>query len=172
MITSDKEYRAYSHIVGDWLLYYHGRKREYTDRLNEYTDSAGVGSSTLELVPIHGSMPGDRTGTQAVKLADMLEDIESDREWLALVEDIERRLPWKMQLILRLRWQVVERDSKLKYKPTGKKRWIPYVRNRYCTAVSARQGKEYWVESTAQYKSWWAIIVKYATVEAAKRGLL
>lgn len=172
----DKEYREQSKIVADWVLYYWEHKKDYEAKLERYLQEAvGVGASVLDEVPIRSSLPGDRTGAQAVRLADMRSRIERDREWLSLVEDLERRLPWKMQLILRLRWEVVDRDGHTTRRPRGRPAWIPYCQHKYNQAVAKRLRKrpeDCWVNSPDVFTDWWARIITYATIQAAKRRLI
>ena len=173
----ESEYKADSAVVAGWLLHYHEKKRDFEDALRDYENTElGVGSSRLELVPIRGSLPGDRTGEQAVRLADATARLERQRAWLKLVEDMEASLPPKMRLFLKLRWEVVEKDGKIKSgRYRGRPAWIPYVQYNYCHGVAKLTGKrpeDCWIESPKIFTGFWNRVVAYAAHLAAKRGLV
>ncbi|MFA5307834.1 MAG: hypothetical protein WC365_10355, partial [Candidatus Babeliales bacterium] len=84
-------------------------------------------------------------------------------DWLALVEEVEKRLPWKMQIILRLKRKY---KRGVRGRPTN---WL--VALEYSEEVSKRIRKDYAVGPEA-VRNWWDLIIEYAARLSAKRGLL
>lgn len=169
----DQVYKAETFVVAGWILHYWERRKEYEECAQRYQEESEntLGSARVDLVPIHGSLQGDPTGRQGVSLASLDEKLDQAEKWLGLVEELEERLPWRLQLILRLRWEVADRTGRSKGRPS----WIPYVQHRYCREVAKRHGKaeeECWVESPRIFTDKWNKIVAIGTVMAAKRGLI
>lgn len=162
--TLDKQQKKENKIVAGWLLYYEERKAEY-ERIREdvlQRVPAGVASA----VHPEGDY-SDSTGSKVVQLA-KLREME---EWLKVVEYVEERLPWKMQIVLRLRREARYRRGYSRGRPA----WIAYVQHRYCAEVAKREGKDIedvWVNSPDTFTDWWNRIVEYTAREAARRGLL
>jgi len=146
--------------VANWLLFYGERKREY-EQLREkiLTSSPRILSGT----GIAKNAISDPTGKKAVKLA-QLQEME---QWIELVEEVERRLPPKMKVFLRLR-----REYRYSAKRNG---WVAPVQWKYAQEVAKMLGKaqeDTWVESRTTFYYWWEKIVEYAARLAAKKGLL
>lgn len=142
------------------MLYYEEYKREYQELLDD---------------AIQGSRPNltdPRTGkTNAISdptaRAGILLMHSDHARWLALVEEVEERLPWKMQVFLRLRRE--HRHAR------GNQGWVAPVQWGYAEAIAERTGKQLedvWIESRNTFGAWWRLIVDYTVRLAAKRGLL
>lgn len=169
--TLDQEVKKDNRKVTYWLLNYHQKKKEIEQEKENLILS---GNYALEDRPvIKATTLTDITGKKAVQLADSTAKAE---EWLRLVEEVEMRLPWKLQLVLQLRREAIARRGYIKtgrYK--GRPAWIPYVQHKFCEAVAKRTGKnkeDVWIESPSVFSEWWQRIVEYAARLAAKKGLL
>jgi len=169
-IPLDEEKARDNRIVAGWLLHYHERKREYEQKREEILHSL---PPALPDTPSGSrNQIGDPTGRKGQKLADLRET----EEWLALVEEVERRLPWKLRLVLQFRREATARRGRIgtgRYR--GRPAWIPYVQHKYCEAVAKRakkQQEDVWIESPSVFSEWWGRILDYAARLAAKKGLL
>lgn len=159
-VTLDKEIKDDNRIVAGWLLWYHERRHEYLNRRTELIHSTPRpegpnGGQTFRI--------SDSTGQKGSKLA----DLEKTEQWLGLVAEVEQRLPWKMQIFLRLR-------REYRY-ARGRKGWTAAVQWKFAQEVADRVGKrpeDTWVESRETFSRWWDKIVDYTARLAAKRGLL
>ncbi len=156
-MTLDQEVKKDNKVVSGWLLYYHERKQSY----NQRREAILYGSAR----PKDSGVPGspyisDTTARKAEKLATLDEETGV---WLVLVEEVQRRLPWKLQILLRL---------KQKYR-TGVRgrpvRWI--IALELSEEVSRRTRKDYSVGPDA-VDEWWNKVVDYAGRLAAKKKLL
>lgn len=155
------EIREDNKIVSAWLLYYHERREEYLSLREEIICSSSPGLA--EVMPGRKNMTGDPTGRKGQRLA----DLQETERWLALVEEVERRLPWKMKVFLKLRREY--RHAR------GRQGWTSAVQWRFSQEVAAGLGKkpeDAWVESRNTFTRWWDRIVEYAARLAAKNGLL
>ena len=157
--TLDQEAKKDNRIAAGWLLYYHERKKEYDSRRE---DILYASPGPADGQP-RGTATGDTTGSKGARLAELCED----GDWLALIEDVERRLPWKMQIFLRLR-----REYRF---ARGRRGWTAAVQWRYAEEVAARLEKDptdTWVESRSTFSRWWDRIVEYTVRAALKKNLL
>lgn len=85
----------------------------------------------------------------------------------AAKEEVERRLPLKMQIFLRLRQELRH------YR--GRQGWTVAMQRRYAQVLAKRTGKgeeECWIEDHTTFWRWWIRIVEYTARLAAKAGLL
>lgn len=158
--TIDKQVKRENKEVAGWLLFYEERKQAYHRMRQDILASGLTG-----FIVVTGGEQGasDPTGRK-VALLGRLERME---KWLVLVEEIERRLPWKMQIFLRLRREYRYRRGRLG--------WVAPVQHKYAEAVAKNEGKpveDVWVEDRTTFYRWWERIVEYTAREAAKRGLL
>lgn len=122
-----------------------------------------VPGKTWEVPYISTKPSSDTTGNRGTILGD-LQDCE---EWISLIREVEKRLPWKMQIFLLLRRECRHN--------VGRKGWVAYVQYHYCHKVAQRLKKkpeETWIESRNTFTAWWQRIVTYTVVIASKRGLL
>lgn len=161
----ETEIKNDNRIVAGWLLYYHERKQEYLNQREAILHSSPPCLS--DAMPGGKNVVGDPTGRKGQKLA----DLQETERWLALVEEVERRLPWKLQIFLRLRRECRFSKSGGRGRPT----WVPYVQRRFAQEVAARLNKQeeaVWINSPATFHEWWDKIVNYTARLAAKRGLL
>jgi len=153
----DEEIKKDNKIVTGWLLYYHERKRNYLhQRENIIYEQQTQKESLVRGRPYIS----DTTAKKAIKLI----DLEKTEEWLQLIEEIEKRLPWKLQIILKLR-----RESKY-----VTNYWRIYVQRRYVKEVSRltkKNEEDVWV-SEEQIRQFWDKIVNYTARLAGKKGLL
>lgn len=159
-IPLELEARKDNEVAGDWLLYYEERKEQYQELLDDVSGGAGLNLDSPRTAPTNAiSDPTARAG---------MELWETDySQWLALVEEVEQRLPWKMQVFLRLRRE--HRHAR------GSQGWVAAVQWGYAEAVAERTGKpleDVWIESRNTFNVWWQRMVDYTVRLAAKRGLL
>jgi len=139
----EKEIKEDNRVVAGWLLFYHERKKEYERRPQQAPGRAYV---------------SDPTAGKGGKLADL-----EAGAWLALVEEVERRLPWKMQILLRLKQK---HRIGVRGRPV---RWI--IALELSEEVSGRLKKDYSVGPDT-IDDWWKKVVEYAARVAGKKGLL
>ena len=156
----DLEVRKENRKVANWLLFYEERKKEYQELREEIL---GASSQNLSGASIPKNAVSDPTGKKAVKLA----QLQKMEQWIELVEEVERRLPPKMRLFLKLRREY--RYSK------GNRGWVAPVQYRYVHEVAEMLGKkpeDVWIENRRTFWVWWSRIIEYTARLAAKRGLL
>ncbi len=152
----DKEVARDRRIVAGWLLWYEERKQQYEEMREEMLHSSPPPLS--EVVPVQGGI-SDTTGQKGTQLG----DLQEAERWLALAEEVEQRIPWKMQILLEL---------KRKYKVGVKGRpvrWLIAVE--LSKEVSRRLNKD-WCVGVDSVDKWWQRIVGYGTILAAKKGLV
>lgn len=146
--------------AADWLLFYDEYKIAYLELVDDAIH--GTRPSLAEQTPGKKNSISDPTAK-----AGMLLTKHNYAEWLALIEEVERRLPWKMQIFLRLRRE--HRHA------AGNQGWVAAVQWGYASAVAERLGKEpedVWIESRKTFYTWWQRIIDYTVRLASKRGLL
>ena len=159
----EQEIRDDYRTVAGWLLYYHERRAAYEQRREEILQSSTA--SEYCQAPARAGI-SDATGKRGVKLA----DLEETGEWLTLVTEIEKGLPPKLCLLLRLRREALYAKTRLRGRPA----WVSYAQGKYANEIAKRTGRQLsdcWVEDRTLF-SWWDKIVTYATIKASKRGLL
>jgi hypothetical protein len=163
--TLAEEHKNENRIVSAWLLYYHDRKKDYERRREVILQSSSA--SRISEAPGHASV-SDTTGRKGDKLAELAEDAGA---WLALIAEVEERLPWKMQIFLRLRREFRYARSRGRGRPA----WIPHVQRHYAEEVAAvlkRSEEDVWVSRVETFGDWWKMIIEYTGRLAGKRGLL
>jgi hypothetical protein len=116
------------------------------------SDTTGRGAANL--VTLDGATIVWSRG-RSMKVRDMA-------EWLHLIADIERALPWKMQIYLQLRQE----------HRTQVRGWVAPVQLKYAEIVAARDGVGEWIEAPRTFWVWWKSLVDITAREAAKKGLL
>lgn len=161
----DSEIKKDNKIVAGWLLYYHERKIDYEQQREFILHSSGPCLS--DVIPGGTNITSDTTGRKGQKLGD-LQDTE---KWLALVEEVERRLPWKLQKFLLLRREYRHSPKR----GPGRPSWVPVVQRRYAEELAKHLGKaeeDVWINSPNTFHEWWDRIVDYTARLAGKRGLL
>lgn len=153
----DAEAREDNKIVAGWLLYYNERCQWYERRREEILQSCGPCLS--EVLPGRGNAVSDPTGRKVDRLA----SLEETEKWLAFVEEVERRLPWKMQILLRLKrvYRIGTRGRPVRWR----------IALELSEEISRKIGKDYSV-GPEMVDRWWQRILDYAARLAAKRGLL
>jgi hypothetical protein len=139
--------------VAGWLLYYYERRKEYEQRRQD------IIHSTSRPEGPQGTSVSDTTGRKGQKLG----DLKNTSDWLALVEEVEKRLPWKMQIILRLKRKY---KRGVRGRPTN---WL--VALEYSEEISRIRKFDYAV-GPDMVRKWWYQIIEYAARLSAKRGLL
>ena len=160
-ISLSEEKARDNRIVSGWLLNYHERKKQYEQKREEILHSST--NSTYRETPGRTTAITDTTARKGQELA----RLKNTEQWLDLVEELERRLPRKMKIILRLR-----RECKLSSRKRGY--WIFYVQRKYVEEIAAatrRKEEDVWIGEHAIQK-WWERILEYAARLAGKRGLL
>lgn len=159
-VPLELEARRDNEIASDWLLYYEDRKRSHFDAIEN-----AVYSPRLSLTDPRTARTNAISDPTAI--AGMALMGSNASRWLALIKEVEERLPWKMQVFLRLR-----RDHR---HARGNQGWVAPVQWGYAEAVAERTGKQLedvWIESRTTFNTWWRLIVDYTVRLAAKRGLL
>lgn len=146
--------------VSDWLLYYEDRLHSYKRDCKDILSEGLVGPVTALN---KGRKVSDPTGRKAVALT----RLGFTAEWLQLIDDVTRRLPWQLQIFLRLRRDYRDRR--------GQHGWVAPVQHKYAEKAAKHTGKDpedVWIESRTTFYRWWKRIVEYTAREAGKRGLL
>lgn len=157
--------------VSDWLIWYDVREKEriihnLAERGNIINGANYRLSSNGGIYP---SIPSDTTGLKGERVIELFEEDE-DSEWISLVKGVEKKLPAKMRLLLKLR-----RECRYTKSIKGRPGWIPYVQRRYAEEIAKRKGiseEEVWIERPQTFTEWWSRIVDFTARCAAKRGLL
>lgn len=155
-IDLNEEIKNDNRIVAGWLLHYHQRRRDYENARENIIHSTPrpEGPSGGQTFAI-----SDATGRKGQDLAALHET----EKWLALVEEVERRLPWKMRILLRLKqkYRIGVRGRPVRF----------YIALELSEEISRRTGKDRSIGPDTVDK-WWGSVVDYAVRLAAKRGLL
>jgi len=157
--TLENEIKDDNRKVSRWLLYYHERRREYLRKREDIMNS----SPSLDGSAGVSSMSAGYVSNPTASKGDKLADLHKTEKWVSFVEEIERRLSPKMQVLLRLRRQYVHG---VRGRPV---RWI--IALKLSEEISRSAGKDYSVGPDTVDK-WWRNIVTYAVVVAAKKRLL
>ena len=174
-----REAKDENKVVADWLLHYPKRKAVYDVLKDAFAYPGTVAPE--DRLPVKTNRMSDPTARIAIQLVTgeivPAEDLDEEQWlWLRVVEDVERALPWKAQVILRLRREVVHKQGLIrKGKYRGRPAWIPYVQHKYADELVKRTGKkleDVWVDSPQAFTNRWGKIVDLAGRVAAKRGLL
>lgn len=164
VITLDELQKRENKKVATWLLYYEERKAEYEKVRQDILLKVSGGPA---LVCRQDGNVSDPTGRKIEQLS-KLKETES---WLKLIEEVEKKLPWKMQIVLQLRREAKHRKGYSRGRPA----WIAYVQHRYCKEIAKRESKDIedvWVNSPDTFTTWWNKIIDYTAREAGKKGLL
>lgn len=159
MIELDAEVKKDNQKVEEWLLWYEERKTEYLNAREAIIHSSGP---SLHEVTGATTNISDPTGQKGAKLA----ELKKTEAWLRLIEEVQTRLPWKLEIFLLLR---------RKYRYRGRNGWVAAVQWEFAYEVAAQLGKkpeETWVASRGTLWLWWNQIVDFTARLAAKRGLL
>jgi len=106
-----------------------------------------------------GSEVGDTTGRKGQKLA----DLGANEQWFCLIGEVEKRLPWKLQILLRLK-----RQYRIGVRGRPVRMWIALDLSE---EVSRAIKKDYSIGPEYVDKLWMQV-VEYAARLAAKKGLL
>lgn len=147
-------------IVAGWLLYYHERAQELEEKREAIMSTLSPGSAMKDN-KVQSSAISDPTGRVGSKLA----ELARDEQWLKLVEDVEKNLPQKRLIFLRLR-----REYRYNRGPKG---WTVLVQKRFSQELAWRTGNnDTWVSSRETLWRWWNDIILFATGMAKGRGLL
>lgn len=163
-LTLEREIKSENRVVQGWLLEYRQRRETY-DRYRE--DVLYASPQPPDGMP-HGTAISNPTEQKGGRLAELTEEAGA---WLEIIEEVQNRLSWKMQIILRLRREAIH----IRGKRSGRPAWVSYVQVHYCEEVAARERKQLedvWVDREKTFYEWWDRIVEYAARLAAKRGLL
>lgn len=163
-LTLEKEVKNENKIVQAWLLEYKQRKERYAKLRDDLLQSS---SQPPDGMP-RGCNISNPTAQKGERLAELA---EYDGMWLELIEEVQARLNWKMQIILRLRREAIY----IRGKRRGRPAWVSYVQVKYCEEVAIRTNKQLedaWVDSETTFYDWWQRIVELTARLAAKRGLL
>lgn len=156
-ITLAEEKNRDNRIVAYWLINYEERKKDYELKRKEIIEAS---PSTMHEIARNKWTISDPTGRKGQKLA----ELQETEKWLSFVDEVERRLPWKMQIILRLR-----REGRFL---SGN--WVIYAQRRYVEEIAVITGKkeeDVWV-SESRIKQFWSKILEYSARLAGKKGLL
>lgn len=157
--TIDQIAKRENKKVEGWLLFYEDRLKEYEDERAEIIRT----TSPSLFDGLKGTGTGDPTGVQGVKLA----ELQEREQWLRLVEKVERKLPQKLRVYLRVRREY--RHAR------GSQGWVVRVQRDYAETMAKLTGlpeERHWIDSRRTFWVWWERIVEYAARMAAKEGLL
>ena len=154
----DKEIARDRRVVAEWLLWYEERKQQYQEMREEILESSPAPIHEQVPVQVQGSI-SDTVGQKGTKLGEHQET----EKWLALAEEVEQRLPWKMQALLRL---------KRKYKVGVKGRPVRWLIALELSEVVSRELGKDWCIGMDSVDKWWQRVVTYAVILAAKKGLV
>jgi hypothetical protein len=175
----EQEVAKDNRIASEWLLWVDEREADMLQHREEIIDAssgainpsgitvigkgqkAGVGHWQVPYVKTTPS--SDSTGNRGTTLG----DLQETERWIALIREVEQRIPWKMNIFLLLR-----RDCRHN---VGRRGWVAYVQYNYCRQVAKKLKKkpeQTWVESRNTFTAWWQRIVEYTVILASKRGLL
>lgn len=146
-------------VVGDWLLHFHARKAEYEQQREEILGSS---SQKITQIPIKSSTTSDSTLSKAEKLLKLV----YMEQWITLIDEIERDLPWKRRIFLEIRREYRHAG--------GRKGWTTATQWKFAYEVAKRLQKDptqTWVESRNTFTRWWNEIVTDTAHLAAKRNL-
>lgn len=179
----DKQTKEENKLVSEWLIDYPRRKAVYESLRDAfaYPGRTADPDGGTNRYGKRNLATTDHTARIGILLAEgkIVPEDELDPDevrWLELIEDVERGLPWKLQVILRLRRDVAHKQGLIRRgRLKGRPAWIPYVQHRYADEVARRTGtqlEDVWIESPQVFSGWWAKIVDFAARVAAKRGLL
>ena len=151
----NKEFQNDNKIVSSWLLNYDKLKQDYLLQRESILHSSPPAPD--------GQPKGSGTGNPVESKGLKLSELQESERWFRLVDELEKGIPWKMQLILNL---------KRKHRRGAKGRPINWlVALEFSEEVSKRIKKDYSVGPDAVRK-WWDLIVEYGARLAGKRGLL
>jgi hypothetical protein len=177
-VPLEQEVSRDNRIASDWLLWVDEREVDLQEQRDNILfasscalnpagitvigkgQRAGLGHWQAPYIKSHPS--SDTTGSKGTQLAAL-----QGAEWIALIREVEQRLPWKMAVFLRLR-----RDCRHN---VGRRGWIAYVQYNYAHQLAKKLKKkpeETWVESRFTFGQWWSRIIAYTVILASKRGLL
>lgn len=172
----EKEVSRDNRIASDWLLWVDERE---VDMLNHRQDilhaapggidagkitvvgkgqRAGVGHWQVPYISSHPA--SDSTGSRGTTLA----DLQNCEQWIALIREVEQRLPQKMQIVLMLRRECRHN--------VGKRGWLSYVQYNYLGWARKNKKTEDMTISPDTIKAWWQKIISWTAIRAAKNGLL
>jgi hypothetical protein len=160
----EKETKNENRIIQGWLLEYRQRKEKYDRRRDDVLHSS---TQSPDGMP-RGSTVSNPTEQKGGRLAELTEEAG---EWLELIEDVQARLNWKMQIILRLRREAMY----IRGKRRGRPAWVSYVQVHYCEEVASRTNKQLeavWINSEKTFYDWWQRIIEFTARLACKRNLL
>lgn len=179
MASLDREVSAENRKVSRYLLFYPDLKKQYFERREEILGGTQTPDPATPAPGRSTARPtSDPTGAAALALTSRSVEFDCNgkavwmtlaemEKWLALCEEVEERIPWKMQIFLRLR-----RDYRT---AQGRHGWAAAVQWRFAKELAQhlkRREQDVWVESLETFSRWWARIVEYAARLAAKKGLL
>lgn len=153
------EIKSYNSTVTHWLLFIDDERvaieAQRSDLLYGTSPHDNSGGSR--------SGVSDKTGNTGAKLA----ALDQKELWVTLIDEVERKLPPKMQIFLKLRREYRGYN--------GRQGWAAPVQFRYAELVAQLEGKrpeDVWISSRATFHKWWSRIVTYTAVIAAKNDLL
>lgn len=146
-------------IVSNWLLNYHERLNTYKEKCSQF---ATLGATQYDGMP-HGSSVGNPTQSKGITLA----SLETDKEWLIVVEATEAVLSEKKRMFLYFRRQANENQ----YSNGGRPGWRDSVSYKYAEWHSRRYGGDY-LPAPDTMKDWWNEIVEIGVRIALRKQLL
>ena len=157
------EAKKENRIVSDWLLYYHERLKEY----KEYKEGVAIYPNQAISDEGHGSNISDPTQRIVLKRL----DFKYNPEWFDVVEELERRIPEKQKVFLKVRREAKDKHANYRGRPA----WVPYVQCRYpieMSKLTGRGAEEFFISQPRVFYDWWNRLVDYGVRLAIKRGLL
>lgn len=149
-------------IAGGWLLYYDDRLEELTLQVQDIQEASAASMNSAQCR--NGSGISDPTARKALALA--TPELIQQENWLALIREVEAKLPDQYRIFLFWR-------RKYRYY-RGRKGWIPLVQRKFAAdmaKIAGQDEEEVW-RSERTLGVYWDKMVDYTVRLAIKRGLL
>jgi hypothetical protein len=145
--------------VSDWLLNYHERLNAYKEKCSQF---ATLGATQYDGMP-KGTSVGNPTQSKGMSLA----NLETDKDWLLVVEATESTLSEKKRMFLHFRRQMVNNQ----YSNGGRPGWMDNVQYKYAEWHNRRYGCDH-VPGRQTMLEWWKEIVEVGVRIAIRKKIL
>jgi hypothetical protein len=146
-------------VVSSWLLNYHERLNTYKEKCSQF---ATLGATQYDGMP-HGSSVGNPTQSKGMTLA----NLETDKDWLLVVEATESTLSEKKRMFLNFRRQMVNNQ----YSNGGRPGWMDNVQYKYAEWHNRRYGCDH-IPNKRTMLDWWNEIVEVGVRIAIRKNIL
>lgn len=147
-------------IANDWLLNYHDKMESYHDMLNNF--------NVVQAMEYSGMPGGSTVGNPCASKAMSLITMDEYKNWLIVIETVERTLSPKSAEFLRL-WRLAVRESN--NGSVGRPSWCSTVSVKYCEFFVKKYGKEF-LPSDKTLNNWKRDMVEFTVRLAIRKNLL